>query len=552
MRKNASYSYGWGYGSGSGNGAGPGPGRGQGYRSLSNPTFTKYYPSGNDAMNEKVADPGKQGVLTGAELNDLGNWELWKDIDSSSLSSYKSTWKMQFTKRYSVLASTSGKCPVNNLIVKLTSNGKTIWESRTDNRGLAQLWLTEESSGPFKIECYDGATLLKTMDSPILFEDGLNKVTVDKEVKADDQIDIVFAVDATSSMDDEIDFLKADLTRIISDVKAQFTDADLQLGSVFYQCEGTGNDYVTVESDLSSDIDKTVGFIKTKGATGGGDEVVDIALDKAVNSLSWRENSRSKLLFILLDEPPAGKPEIAERMARVYRQAAAKGIRIVPCITSNGGYGSNRSLEFLMRNGAIATNSTLIFLTDDSGVGGQHTIPFTNNYTVELFKDVLLKVIKNYSEKPECSVKPDGVTENVTDDNKKELVSEIIDSLVNVGSDSLVAASLLPFTTFASADELIKNKPLSGVDTTALLNHFNEQVVEMILYPNPTADIAKIAISEACEYYELIDHNGRILLHRKGDELREYPVDLSEFPSGTYTIRCKIKESILSAKVRKI
>lgn len=541
-RKKACYAYGAGPGSGAASGYGPGPGQVRMEDGISH----------NWSAAATSTDSKKQGVLTGAELNDLGNWELWKDIDSSSLSMYKSTWKMQFTKRYSVLASTTGKCPVNNMVVKLIGNGKTIWESRTDNRGLAQLWLTEENSGPFKIECYEGSNLLKTIDSPKRFEDGINTVTIDREVKVEDQIDIVFAVDATSSMNDEIDFLKADLTSIISDVKSQFTDADLQLGSVFYQCEGTGNDYVTIESDLSSDIYKTTSFIAKKGATGGGEEVVDQALDKAINSLSWRENSRSKLLFILLDEPPASKPEIAERMAKVYKEAAAKGIRIVPCISSNSGYGSSRSLEFLMRNGAIATNSTLIFLTDDSGVGGTHTIPFTDNYTVELFKDVLLKVIKNYSEKPECSAKTNAVVTNVTDNNKKELVSEIIDSLVNTGNDSLVAASLLPFTGFSSTQELIKNKPISQVDTTALLNHFNESVLELTLYPNPTADVAKISITEACEYYELIDNNGRILLRENGNESREYPINLAHFPAGTYTIRCKVKNSVLSTKVQKI
>jgi len=529
------------------------------FRTISCPSFggesdiytqKNTWSSGSEKTEKKFKNGG---ILTASELNDLGNWELWKDIDSNQLSSYRSIWNMQFTRRFSVVTMNAQKCPVSNVKIRLVSGKQVWWETVSDNHGLAQLWLTDSKSGSLKIECWVDNQLVKTLDDAVPFEKGLNTIILDKAPALKDEIDIVFAVDATSSMGDEIDFLKDDLMGIISGVKAKFPNDDLQLGSVFYQCEGSGNDYVTIESDLSADIQKTLSFIEAKGATGGGDEVVDKALDKAINSISWRPTSRAKLLFILLDEPPSTGSAIVERMNRVYREAAAKGIRIVPCVTSNGAYQSNRSLEFLMRNGAVATNGTFIFLTDDSGVGDAHTVPFTNDYTVELFSTVLERVIQQYCEKETCGeVFSDEPAQTQAENNKEELVSELMDSIVATGSDSLVAATLLPFTAYSNTDELIKHKPLGQLDTVAFLNHFDEQVIEFTAFPSPTFGELTVGASEPITHCEILDQNGRILLREPYAGQLEGKLNLTQLPSGTYHVRCKVGESILQVSIQKL
>jgi len=254
----------------------------------------------------------QQGIVTAAELNDLGNWELWKDIRESELKQYESIWKLKYSKRFTVLAQGKSKCPLANVTISLKSQGKTIWESQTDNKGLAQVWLSDSTQQELTIECRSGKEQ-KLINRPVPFEQGINLVAFDADVIAANEIDIVFAVDATSSMVDEISFLKADLMSIILDVQAKNPGSDIHLGSVFYQCKGSGNDYVTVNSDLTSDFGKTLDFIRDKYATGGGDEVVHLALDEAVNKLAWRSTARTKLVFILLDEPPSATDESTKK-----------------------------------------------------------------------------------------------------------------------------------------------------------------------------------------------------------------------------------------------
>lgn len=506
--------------------------------------------SGDEISREEVS---YKGILTASELNDLSKWELWKDVDSNQLAVNKKIWNFELKSRFSVLATNSEKCPLPNLTVKLM-NGKTVlWEAVTDNRGLAQLWLTEKISGNLTITCYAGNKLVNTVENAVPFEKGINTVSVQEEVITNDEIDIVFAVDATSSMDDEIEFLKEDLMGIISTVKTNFPNDDLQLGSVFYQCEGSGNDYVTVQSELSSDINETLTFIKSKGATGGGEEVVDKALDVAINSLAWRPNSRSKLLVILLDEPPAANSATAKRMEQAYRDAAAKGIRIIPCLTSNSGYSTDRSLEYLMRTGAMSTNGTLIFLTDDSGVGGKHTIPFTDNYEVELFKDVLERTIIKYSEKVNCDPQPvvDGSDEDFIATNREDLVDQLMDSITKNPYDSIVAGTLLPFTQFASIEDLTLNKPLREIDTVLFLNHFNEHLTELVVFPNPTAGNIQMKANETMTEIEVFDFNGKLLMHMADVNEEEYRFDISAFPVGNYRVRCHFNEVIVESTVLK-
>jgi len=369
-----------------------------------------------------------------------------------------------------------------------------------------------------------------------------------------DEIDIVFAVDATSSMGDEIAFLKDDLMNIILDVKTNNPGSEVNLGSLFYQCFGSGNEYVTVASDLTSDLTKTLSFIRGKKANGGGDEVVDVALDEAINKLSWRPGAKTKLLFILLDEPPSNTAKIAANMLKVCSDAAAKGIKIIPCISSNYNMNSNRSLEYLMRNAAIATNGTLIFLTNDSGVGGEHTIPFTDHYEVELFRDALIRIIRQYSEKAVCETNEtvEIVRAEVVQNNGEEKVNQLLDSIAMIQNDSSVAAVLLPFSGFKTSEELLAAKPLTAIDTTRFLNSFEVRTEELVIFPNPTFGELTIKTSAPCSYAEVLDANGRLLIRQTLNGETAFKVSISDFPSGGYYVRCKVAEVVLEAKLRKI
>ena len=117
------------------------------------------------------------------------------------------------------------------------------------------------------------------------------------------------------------------------------------------------------------------------------------ALDKAINHLSWNEEARARIIFLILDAPPHNTEANQAKLNALMREAAKKGIRIVPV----GASGINKSTEYLMRTMAIATNGTYTFLTDHSGIGNSHIEPSTDEYEVETFNDILVRIVKSYT-----------------------------------------------------------------------------------------------------------------------------------------------------------
>jgi hypothetical protein len=194
-------------------------------------------------------------------------------------------------------------------------------------------------------------------------------------------------------MGDEISYLKSELLNVINRVESLNSQLELRIGSVFYRDEG--DEYLTRVSAFSGNIETTVDFIKEQEANGGGDfpEAVHTALNTALTQLSWSESARTRILFLLLDAPPHNTTGIVNDIKHAIRDAADKGIKIIPITAS----GIDKDTEFLMRFFAIATNGTYVFITDDSGIGGDHLEATVGEYEVELLNDLMVRLIDKYT-----------------------------------------------------------------------------------------------------------------------------------------------------------
>lgn len=93
-----------------------------------------------------------------------------------------------------------------------------------------------------------------------------------------------------------------------------------------------------------------------QSADGGGDyeEAVEKAFEESVEHLEWSANARARILFLLLDAPPHAKSDVVNKMHLYIREAAQKGIRVVPIIASGDVSEGGSGLEYLMRSIALA------------------------------------------------------------------------------------------------------------------------------------------------------------------------------------------------------
>ncbi len=338
------------------------------------------------------------GSMTAGEWNDLENWNFWNDLmQNEEYYQYQNHWNFHPNQRYSLaLTDNNGKAVIDATVELKTSQGETIWKTKSDNKGVAELWVSMFNDN--KIPSYISVSYAdKTYSvNPIhSVAQGINNFTVPVNRTVPDKLDVVFIVDATGSMGDEIDYLKAELLSVMNRVKTQQNNLSVQLGAIFYRDEG--DEYVTRNFPLSIQIDDIVASVSQQSANGGGDypEAVHSALESAVVQQQWSSNAISRIAFLILDAPPHHNPAVITSLRQVIQKAAAYGIKIIPVTAS----GINKETEFLMRYFAIATNGTYIFITDHSGIGGDHLEPTTGDYQVELLDDLLVRLITEYSSK---------------------------------------------------------------------------------------------------------------------------------------------------------
>ena len=353
----------------------------------------------SDSKSESYSDDGdsqqeiQAGQITAGEWRDLDNWKFWNSLkQESEFSEMHEYWKYNLENRISI----NVKSDLENLIdvpVKLiNSKNEIVWESRTNNKGNAELWPlmnieNQSSIKNLKVKIGD-----QIFDDIEFFEDKkINKLELSDNIKSNKntKIDIAFMVDATGSMGDELEYLKEELTDVISKVKNKNENTIINMASVFYRDKG--DEYLTKKSDFSTDISETVNFINKQSADAGGDfpEAVETALSESIEDLEWSKDATSRILFLVLDAPPHYDDQIIAKIHNLIKLASKKGIKIIPISSS----GIDKETEFLLRYMAIATNGTYVFITNDSGIGNDHLIASVGEYQVEMLNKLMVRLI---------------------------------------------------------------------------------------------------------------------------------------------------------------
>ncbi|MBN2893856.1 MAG: carboxypeptidase-like regulatory domain-containing protein [Bacteroidales bacterium] len=468
------------------------------------------------------------GQLTAGELNDFGKWEMWQDIAKDQLNQYVSVWNIYPKTRYCVLLTDQDNKPVINANVFLKTKSETIWTAKTDNTGKAELWANIFDTINLKklfiqVE-FQGK--INSIENPSTFHEGINLLSIDTKCDIPDIVDIAFVFDATGSMSDEMSYLQAEILDVINRIEKDHKDLTVKLGSVFYRDKGDA--YVTIFEDFTSKITSAVNYIKKQRADGGGDfpEAVDEAIDVAVNQLNWDEDARARIIFLVLDAPPHQTKEAIRKIQKATKEAAAKGIRIIPITCS----GIDKSTEYLMRSMALATNGTYVFLTDDSGIGNSHIEPTTDEWDVEFLNDLIVRLVDQYIVTPTC--------DNQITVDKEDLQEDTV--LVNyniIEKDSISNDIDTIFTTNYNSTNVI------NPDVTEP----SEQKLK--IYPNPTEGDLTIEITGEISEFYICDFSGKILERHETGKQSEIKLNIGIYPQGIYFVRYFVGDELKSGKV---
>src|SRR6266545_4533335 len=183
------------------------------------------------------------------------------------------------------------------------------------------------------------------------------------------QVELVFALDTTSSMSGLIEGAKRKIWSLASFVAQGQPTPDLRIGLVGFR--DVGDDYVTKVYDLDGDLDRVYRRLRGFRAEGGGDtpEHVARALDESVRKMSWSQSpSVVKVIDLVGDAPPHTDYDDGYSAAKAARAAHGKGIQVhtIQC-------GTDGDTESAWRRVASLGGGQFMAIRQDGGMHEERT-----------------------------------------------------------------------------------------------------------------------------------------------------------------------------------
>lgn len=209
------------------------------------------------------------------------------------------------------------------------------------------------------------------------------------------KLDVLFLLDSTGSMGDEIEQLRSNILSISAQIAALPSRPDVRFGMVTYR--DRGDEYVTRISDFTGSVQEFQSVLMGVQASGGGDEPESLneGLHRAIHDVHWRQDNTVSLIFLVADAPPHLDYFQDYDYAQEMQNAVEMGIKIHPIASS----GLNDQGEYIFRQLAQYTGGHFIFLAYDntpqsSGEPGTDLHVQEGSYSVQDLDRLVVRLIQ--------------------------------------------------------------------------------------------------------------------------------------------------------------
>ena len=289
-------------------------------------------------------------------------------------------------------------------------------------------------------------------------------------------LDIVFVMDTTGSMGEEISRLKDTIRIIHMNLTAMKAAVEIRFGMVLYK--DTGDEYRTKIIPLTADLDLFQNSLDQVEASGGGDtpEDLEAALGELVNSVEWNPEG-IKLAYIITDAAPHLDYGTDYSCADAVRDARARGIKIFGIGTG----GLDLQGEYNLRQIAQYTSARYIFLiygdepdeAEGSAPGSvsHHT---GSNWSADKLETIIIRFTREELAWLSDSPLPAEDSWFEADKTETETAEETLSSLFEQALNQLVDYSSVPVTDKTPVAVLPFR---SEGDTAAASEYFHEHLI---------------------------------------------------------------------------
>ncbi|HMQ35581.1 MAG TPA: VWA domain-containing protein, partial [Chloroflexaceae bacterium] len=302
------------------------------------------------------------------------------------------------SERYLISVIDEGQRPVLDARVTVYDGERAIFRGRTYAGGKTIFMprlLDAANAAEFRVVAEHGQARAETTfarGASERVELGLRGAGQDRALR----LDLLFLLDTTGSMGDELGRIQATIDGIAARIDAFTPRPRIRYALVAYRDEG--DEYVTRPSDFTDDLATFRDMLRAQTAFGGGDtpEALDEALYDAVVRAGWSDEPAVRLAFLVADAGPHVPGPSQFTYLDGAREAAARGVKIYPIAASN----SDPQAEYVMRQLAQQTMAGFVFLTYQPGASGGAPGESTaleageQPYTVERLDDLIVGIVE--------------------------------------------------------------------------------------------------------------------------------------------------------------
>jgi Mg-chelatase subunit ChlD len=334
--------------------------------------------------------------IRAGEVDDNEKWEEYLEYRWDYRGSY--IHDVDISERYIIKALDGENRPVLDASVTIWDGQYKVWESRTYATGETLFFprsLGSSQSQSFLVSVNkDG--LAYTFELPRGQQETW-VVKLDQFVSQHRRVnlDILFLLDSTGSMGDEIHALQTSILSMADQIDHLRPRPDLRFGLVTYRDRGDA--YVVSKVDFTERVREFSDQLSQVRAAGGGDnpESLNEALHAAIYAMDWREEDTIGLVFLVADAPPHLDYPQDFDYAQDMAVALANGIKIFPIAAS----GTDDQAEYIFRQLAQFTQARFIFLTyegpsQSGGEPGDVSSMNVSGYGVQDLDDLVVRLVR--------------------------------------------------------------------------------------------------------------------------------------------------------------
>lgn len=356
-------------------------------------TVMPSFASDSELVMEEPMEVPAASLLTAGEVDDNAQWDDYLLY----LGDYVGPMVLAIdvSERHQIWVKNEQGQPLPGRLINIQANGQDVARLRTHSDGRAYFF---PRALPPNAQAGEYTLIVENQVQVIVPAGGSQRewqMTLPSPAPSQSvRLDILFLIDTTGSMADEIQQLKDNIQSIASQIAALPSRPEVRFAMTIYR--DRGDEYLTRTFDFTPDVNFFAEGLAQVQANGGGDTPEDLneALFRAIHAPEWRIENSISLIFLVADAAP--HLDYADQEASYALQvmeAAERGIKIIPIASS----GLESQGEYIFRQLAQITGGRFVFLTYGSeGVGttGSETTMTVDDYTVSALDDLIVQIVE--------------------------------------------------------------------------------------------------------------------------------------------------------------